>query len=191
MSSEGSITQWISRLRSGEEEAAERLWQAYFARMVQHAGGMLVNAQNRSGDEEDAALSAFKSFCFGARDGRFPHLVDRGNLWPLLVAITSNKCVDIVRHDQRQKRGGSGAIESLEFIDVIDREPTPEFVVQLKDELDRLLVRLDATGDLALRSVALWKLDGMTSAEIAAKLGCVRRTVERKLQLIAEVWEAG
>lgn len=189
MSSEGSITKWISRLRSGEEEAAERLWQAYFARMVQHAGGMLDAAQMRSGDEEDAALSAFKSFCFGARDGRFPQLVDRDNLWPLLVAITSNKCVDIVRHDQRKKRGG-GAIESLEFIDVIDREPTPEFVVQLKDELDRLLVRLDGTGDAALRSVALWKLDGMTTTEIAEKMGCVRRTVERKLQLIAEVWEA-
>lgn len=189
MSSEGSITRWISRLRSGEEEAAEKLWQAYFARMVQHAGGLLNRAQNRSGDEEDAALSAFKSFCFGARDGRFPQLVDRGNLWPLLVAITSHKCVDLMRHDTRKKRGG-GVLEPIEFIDVIDREPTAEFVVQLQDELDRLLTNLDATGDQALRSVALWKLDGMTSTEIAEKLGCVRRTVERKLQLIAEVWEA-
>ena len=39
-------------------------------------------------------------------------------------------------------------------------------------------------------SIALWKLDGMTTSEIAEKMNCVRRTVERKLQLIAEVWEA-
>ncbi len=189
MSSEGSITKWIGQLRSGEEEAAEKLWQAYFARMVQHADRVLGLTPKRSGDEEDAALSAFKSFCLGARDGRFPQLADRGNLWPLLVALTSHKCVDLIRHDGRKKRGGT-ATESLEFLEVIDREPTPEFVAQLKDELDRLLLRLDATGDSALRSVALWKLDGLTTPEIAERLGCVRRTVERKLELIAGVWEA-
>jgi DNA-binding CsgD family transcriptional regulator len=36
----------------------------------------------------------------------------------------------------------------------------------------------------------LWKLEGYTNDEIAAKLGCARRTVERKLRVIRAVWTA-
>jgi hypothetical protein len=39
-----------------------------------------------------------------------------------------------------------------------------------------------------LRSVAVWKMEGYTNAEIADKLGCVPVTVERKLQLIRSLW---
>jgi DNA-directed RNA polymerase specialized sigma24 family protein len=188
MTSDGSITRWIGQLRGGDGDAAEQLWRAYFARMVEHAGRLLNNSPKRSGDEEDAALSAFKSFCLGARAGRFPQLADRDNLWPLLVALTSHKCVDLIRHDTRKKRGGPTGPGTFE--DVVAKEPTPEFVVQLADELDTLLGRLDAAGDPTLRSIALWKLEGLTTPEIAERLGCVRRTVERKLALIARLWEA-
>ena len=47
---------------------------------------------------------------------------------------------------------------------------------------------LACLGDGELRSVALWKLEGLSNDEIAQRLGCVRRSVERKLQLIREVW---
>jgi DNA-directed RNA polymerase specialized sigma24 family protein len=36
--------------------------------------------------------------------------------------------------------------------------------------------------------VALWKMEGYANEEIAAKLGCVPRTVERRLRLIRSVW---
>jgi len=32
-------------------------------------------------------------------------------------------------------------------------------------------------------------MEGYTSAEIAAKLNCTLRTVERKLRLIRQIWE--
>jgi DNA-directed RNA polymerase specialized sigma24 family protein len=35
---------------------------------------------------------------------------------------------------------------------------------------------------------AFWKLEGYTNAEIAARLGCVTQTVERKLRVIRTVW---
>jgi DNA-binding CsgD family transcriptional regulator len=43
-------------------------------------------------------------------------------------------------------------------------------------------------GSETLRSIALWKMEGYTNEEIAAKLGCVRFTVDRKLRAIRAAW---
>jgi hypothetical protein len=42
--------------------------------------------------------------------------------------------------------------------------------------------------DPGLRQIALWKLEGDTNAEIARKLECTLRTVERKLERIRIYW---
>ena len=39
-----------------------------------------------------------------------------------------------------------------------------------------------------LRSIVLWKMENYTAEEIAEKLGCVERTVERKLALVRTIW---
>jgi DNA-directed RNA polymerase specialized sigma24 family protein len=54
------------------------------------------------------------------------------------------------------------------------------------EECSRLLDRL---GDGSLRQVAIWKMEGFTNAEIAAKLGRSEQTVERRLARIRELWE--
>jgi DNA-directed RNA polymerase specialized sigma24 family protein len=64
-------------------------------------------------------------------------------------------------------------------------EPTPELAAQLAEEYHRLLDRL---GDDTLRAVAQWKLEGWTNREIAARLGCVEHTVERKIRSIRWLW---
>jgi DNA-directed RNA polymerase specialized sigma24 family protein len=65
-------------------------------------------------------------------------------------------------------------------------EPTPEFAALVAEECQR---RLDSLGDAELRSVALWKMEGYTNDEIAERLGCVPRTVERKLRVIRGLWD--
>ena len=45
------------------------------------------------------------------------------------------------------------------------------------------------TADQVVEAVALWKMEGYTTEEIAAKLGCAPRSVERKLRLIRGIWE--
>jgi DNA-directed RNA polymerase specialized sigma24 family protein len=65
-------------------------------------------------------------------------------------------------------------------------EPTPEFAAEVADECRRLL---DGLGDPELRSIALWKMEGATDEEIAARLGYVLRTVQRRVQLIRRLWE--
>ena len=188
MSNEGSITRWIHDLRTGDSVAAEQLWCEYFARMVALARQRLA-VTGRTADDEDAALSAFKSFCLGARAGRFPQLRDRDNLWPLLIALTVHKCVDYVRRETRLKRGGTTSPVAVEFETVMSQEPTPEMLAEINERLTLLLEQLDATGDPVLRKVALWRLEGDTAAEIAGRLGCAKRTIERKIQVIEQVWD--
>src|SRR5262245_27831896 len=106
MSEPGSITRWVGLLKGGDAKAVQPLWEVYFRRLVELAEKRLNGVPKRVADEEDVALSAFHSFCRGARGGNFPQLADRHNLWPLLVAITQNKCVDLVRRQTRHKRGG-------------------------------------------------------------------------------------
>jgi len=204
MSIEQSVTQWIDLLKAGDEHAAQHLWERYFAQMVDLAQRKLHGTARVASDEEDVALSAFKSFCLGARDGRFTQLTDRTNLWPLLMAITANKSVDMVRRQNRQKRGGTGkaptgdanepqrakhlALEPAVLNDLISKEPSPEFAAEMAEQFDHLLQKLNETDDADLTRIAMMKMQGQDNKQIAEQLGCVRRTVERKLQLIARLW---
>jgi|SRR6476659_8069816 DNA-directed RNA polymerase specialized sigma24 family protein len=186
----GTITSWIDRLKAGDRAAASPLWETYFRRLVQFARERLRGVSRRVADEEDAALSAFGSFCSAAADGRFPRLADRRSLWPLLAALTRHKCVDLVRRESRRKRGGDcgreGAID-----DLATREPPPDIAAEFADDVHVLLARLAAAGDPDLRTIALARLNGDRPIEIAAQLGCARRSVERKLVMIARIWHAG
>ena len=185
-----SVTQWISALKQGDQSAAQGLWEAYFRRLVGLAHARLRDAPRRIADEEDVALSAFHSFCRGARAGRFPRLDDRNDLWQILVLITVRKAIDLRNYEGRPSRG-RGRVQSLtelpqEGLEAIGGdEPTPELAAQLAEEYQRLMEQL---GDSTLQSVATWKLEGYTDDEIAARLGCVTRTVERKLARIRRMW---
>jgi DNA-directed RNA polymerase specialized sigma24 family protein len=183
MSSAGSVTHWIRELQAGNHKAAQQLWEVYFRRLVALARTKLKNHAWGVADEEDVALSAFDSFCRRAEEGRFPQLLDRDDLWQLLVMITVRKAVDLVEQEGRQKRGGGKARVDIE--EVLSSDPTPEFAAQVADECRYLLGLLE---DSELRSIALWKMEGYTNSEIAEKLGYVTVTIERRLRLIRRMW---
>ncbi len=197
MASTGSVTHWIGRLKAGDPEAAQKLWEAYFQRLVRLARGRLRAAPRRAADEEDVALSAFDSFCRGVEIGRFPRLDDRDDLWQLLVLLTARKASNLVRNERRQRRGGGrvqnasalagDATDGSAFANLIGREPDPSFAAQIAEECRRLLGQL---GDTTLQAIAMWKMEGHTNEEIAVRIGRCVGTVERKLQLIRRTWEA-
>jgi DNA-directed RNA polymerase specialized sigma24 family protein len=192
MTPEGSVTRWVEQLKGGNAEAAQKLWERYFQLLVGLARKKLQGAARRVADEEDVALSAFDTFCRNAERGRFPQLQDRDSLWRLLVALTARKAAHLVRDEGRQKRGGGKTPEPLPqgeeqtgLDQLLSREPTPEFAAQVAEESQRLLQSL---GDPELVSVALWKMEGFTNEEIAARLGYAPRSIKRKLQLIRSLW---
>lgn len=185
MTAPESVTHWVERLKGGDRAAAQKLWEWYAQQLMVLARQKLRGAPRRLADEEDIALSAFDSFCRRAERGQFPQLQDRDNLWALLTVLTARKAVNFIRQETRQKRGGEGPDEALDAERLFSREPSPELAAQMAEECGRLFARLD---DESLQSVALWKMEGYTNDEIAAKLGCVARTVERKLRLIRDLW---
>jgi DNA-directed RNA polymerase specialized sigma24 family protein len=191
MEAPGSVTVWISELKAGNAIAAERIWQGYFERLVHLARARLLGRPRAAADEEDAALSAFDSFCCGVAAGKFPRLLDRDDLWQLLVVITARKAYRLIRDERRHKRGG-GAVQHLSALgedvalgEIIGREPTPDFAAQVAEECQR---RLEQLGEPKLRAIVLAKMEGRTNAEVAALLGVVERTVERRLQLVRNLW---
>jgi DNA-directed RNA polymerase specialized sigma24 family protein len=192
MPSKGSVTRWLGQAQTGDAEAAQHLWQRYFGRLVALARLKLQGSPRGMADEEDVALSAFDSFYRGVEEGRFPRLNDRDNLWSLLVVITARKAGKLKRDQGRQKRGGtreeaaSPREDDLELEEVIGREPSPLFAALVAEECQRLL---DSQADDETRTIALYKMEGYTNEEIAKKLDCAPRTVERKLSLIRGRWE--
>src|SRR5262249_5293964 len=98
----GSVTRWIGRLQANDSTALQHLWERCFSRVVGLARAKLRGAPRRAADEEDVVVSAFDSFWRGAREGRFPRLDDRDNLWRLLATLTSRKAFEQVRDERAQ-----------------------------------------------------------------------------------------
>jgi DNA-directed RNA polymerase specialized sigma24 family protein len=191
------VTRWVHDLAQGDEGAAQRIWERYFDRMVRLARKKLGQDRGRAVDEEDVALSALKSFCRAATEGRFPHLNDRDDLWRLLVIVTVRKAQRELERQHAQKRGGGKVRGESAFLgrgdassgggigQVLGSEPTPEFAVMMAEQCARLLDRLPED---SLRAVALLKLEGYSIIEIARKADCSLRTANRRLARIRELW---
>jgi RNA polymerase sigma factor (sigma-70 family) len=196
----GSISALIAQLQSGDHAAAQPLWERYYPQLIDLARQHLRGTSRRAADEEDVALSAFDSFCRGAQAGRFPQLKDRDGLWALLVLITVRKAADLANYNRRARRGrdrvrGDSALRPIEgetvsegLAQVEADEPGPDLAAQLAEEFRNLLQRL---GSDELRSIAVWKLEGYTNAEIANRLGCAEVTVSRRLRLIRKILAGG
>src|SRR5271155_2547013 len=137
----------------------------------------------------------FKSFCLRQQRGEFD-LAGRDELWKLLVTITLRKARNAAKAQRAEKRdvfreqtlsGGDGKDSAgwvlehqIEFAD-----PSPLEAVVLNEALER---RLQALADPELRKIALWRLDGHLNREIAGRLDCTERSVERKLARIRSLW---
>jgi RNA polymerase sigma factor (sigma-70 family) len=197
MSPTDSVSHWLRLLQDGDAAAAQPLWERYFHRLVGLARAKLQGQPRRAADEEDVALSAFASFCRAAEAGRFPQLADRDDLWRVLFTVTERKILNLIRDERRQKRGGGVVLTEAGLRPPDDsapagldrfagREPTPEFAAQVAEEYHHLLSRLD---DRELQAIAVWKMEGETTPQIAARLGCAVSTVERRLRLIRQIWE--
>ena len=194
---EDSVTLWLDGIKAGDGTDIQRLWDRYFQRLVRLAGAKLPAHCRRSFDEEDVALSAFQSFCDRAGRGQFPQLSDRDDLWRLLATITVRKALDTMRHQtppearRGQRAGRVGPARGWTNGDgdglgeVLGREPTPEVAVRFADDYQRFLAKLE---DPALRSIALRRLEGQTTPEIAAATKVSTKTIERKLRLIRAIW---
>lgn len=197
MSNEESVSEWFMQLKAGEAEAAQKLWERYSQELIRLARKRLNGIPRAALDEEDIALSVFSRICNAAANGRFSDMRTRDDLWWLLMRVTKHKAIDYIRREMADKRGGgrvklardceakecsagSAFFESLESL-----EPTPEFLFALEEEYQ---MRLGKLRDERQRIVARMRIEGYTVSEIASALSIGLRAVERKLQVIRELW---
>jgi RNA polymerase sigma factor (sigma-70 family) len=187
MSSSGSVSAWIIRLKAGEEAALDKLHRRYWPVLVGLARSKLKDTPARFADEEDIAQQAFWAFYQGIKAGRLPRLANRHDFLALLTHIIACEAVNQVEYDTAQKRGGNsrGRLTLEELASIPDGERTPMEQALVCDCYHHYLDRLPR----ALHQVAEPYLAGFTNREIAARLGCVERTVERKIARILARWQ--
>ncbi|QDV47632.1 RNA polymerase sigma factor RpoE [Stieleria neptunia] len=191
MSDDKTVSRWIDQVKDGDSIAAAELWQHYYDRLVRNVRNHLRGQNRGVADEEDVVVSVFESFYRAAEQGRYPEMSDRADLWRLLLKMSARKVIDKRRRERRQRRGGGERTFSLAagsdgedaLIEVIGDEPTPDMVLTMTESVESLLSHL---GDGQLREIAIGKMEGFSNAELATRLSCSERTIERRLHLIRE-----
>lgn len=198
MSSSESVTTWIGQLQAGEETALGKLHARYWPRLVELARQRLHGAPRRFADEEDVAQEALWSFCRRVKDGREFHLASRHDLLALLTHIIACKAVNQIQHELGVQKRGAGKVKGERALEILlsggddhgltfadQGQPTPlELAIQhdcYQHFVNRLPDRLRDFGELYLA--------GLSHKEIADRLGCAKRTVERKVALVLRKWQ--
>jgi RNA polymerase sigma factor (sigma-70 family) len=177
-----SLTLFIRKMQDGRDSAAEVVLEAYFQRLVHLVRKRLQGTPGLDGFEEDVALQSFDSMCRRLRCLERPvNLASRDDFWRLLATRAVSRAIDLIRRHKPGEVPGAHDVENL-----LTRMPTPEEAAEMADECRRLLDMLDEPD---LRQIALWKVEGYTHEEIAERLDCVPRTIERKVSRIRLLWK--
>lgn len=184
--SDDSISLWLGQVKQGyvkqgQERPVAKLLARYFPRLVALASSRLRGQPRLLAYAEDVALSVFHTLCHGAERGRFPDLSNRRSLWQLLAVMTVRKTIDLQRKQNREQPAEPEHLGSIAC-----STPSPAAAAQSRDRVNELLGRLD---EPVLRQIVEWKVAGFANEEIAAKLKCNVRTVERKLGRIRTLWQ--
>jgi len=192
-----SPTYWLPALQKGNEQAAERLWKDYFLKTVRLAKRKMTGLRLRAADEEDVALSAMNSFYHMAQQRDEP-IPDSEELWKLLSTIVRRKVNKERQRQFAEKRQeyrlvGESAVSPVQDDDKQEeanglaqhpsREPSPELAAELAETWERILALPDT------EELVLLKRDGYSNSEIAQKMGCSTRTVQRTIEKIKNEWE--
>lgn len=198
MSDPGSVTSWLVRVDSvNRDDAATLLWNRFAFRLVRVARRQLRNVDQRMYDEEDLALSTLNEFLQRQSKGQFARLSSRKDLWRLLVSISLNKSRNQRRFLSRVCRSGRGQSVGSEMGAgggiFIAREKavgdSPEWIVTMADQCNYLMGLLDKRDHSGrLRQIAMMRLEGWSVNRMAEAIGCTRRTVGIRLELIQAIW---
>jgi RNA polymerase sigma factor (sigma-70 family) len=168
----------LRRFREGSQDAASSLYDRYAHRLRALVHAHSTAALGTRCDADDIVQSVFRRFFQRASEGNY-EVPESDELWNLFLVIALNRLraeetyqraakrdVRLTAHEQR----AGGLLDKLEqsdpaaaYLDVVIQE-----ALEHLPELHREVVKL--------------RIEGYDVAEIAAKLGCGKRTVERALQ---------
>ena len=195
MSDTLSLEKLLDAMQKGDEQAFDTFFKAYYDRLVRFARKKISSFPLRTFDEEDLALSAINSLFNGINENRF-EIQSSVELWKLLVSITKRKLINERQSQLAQKRGGGNVRGDSIWCQTGDdnffheqqdmkQGMPPDACIELLETTDMLFQRLE---DDKSRRIARLLLEGYRIDDIAKELNCVRRTIERKIARIRELW---
>jgi RNA polymerase sigma factor (sigma-70 family) len=182
----GAITQLFASAREGDAQAFQPLWEHFFPRLTGLARKRLSSRPARDQDAEDAAQAALISFWKQIQSGQYVQDLCRGSLWNLLATITVRKVSRQLRKESAQRHGGGRIVHSADLAGDLPMEqllevlPTQELDAQVSELLNGL--------PPDLQEIAMLRLLGHSTEEIAGRLACSQRKVQRKLELVRLRW---
>jgi RNA polymerase sigma-70 factor (ECF subfamily) len=184
MSSDDSFDALMDRLRRGDEQAAQQVFQRFGERLIGLAQSRLNAAMRQKLDPEDVTQSVFRSFFRGQAEGRFD-LDSWDSLWSLLTLITLRKCGHKVKYFRAARRdilreARPAPAEDPSAWKAIAREPTPFEAAVLAETLEQTLRGLNGHQ----RHIVELSLEGYTVPEISASTGRAERSVYRLLEQV-------
>ena len=185
--STGSITEYLTELKSGNLIAVEKLWHRYFARLVAFAKRKSSFAVKTEQDEEDFAIVAFTQFVKGVEKNAFRKLENRGDLWQILAMITSRR----ISNAHRRNKARKDVLTSIlceSFDEITPNEILGDPSMPVLDGLCTNCKDLLSTLKPRHREVAKLRLAGYSNREIAEEVGVSVATVERDLSKIRDSW---
>lgn len=183
----GSVSLMIARARLGDQSAIAGLHSRYWSALVGLARKRINRSPVADRDAEDIAQDAFISVYEALTRGKLPRLNDRHQWLAFLTHLVGCRVVNEFQRHQALKRGGGrvkSGISGLLAAGTIDPANLPDHQALLADCYNYYLKSLPDH----LQRFAEMHLAGLSINEIADELGCVRRTVERKMRLLEGHW---
>jgi RNA polymerase sigma-70 factor (ECF subfamily) len=164
--------------RQGSQSAAARLYERYAHRLRALVHAHSTAALGPRCDAEDIVQSVFRRFFQRAKEGTY-EVPASDELWNLFLVIALNR----LRAEEAYHRAAKRDVR------LTVREPHRGSLLASLEQPDPTAAYLGVVIEEALehlpqlhREVVKLRIEGYEVAEIAEKLGCGKRTVERVLQ---------
>jgi RNA polymerase sigma factor (sigma-70 family) len=177
---EGELRQFLARIRDGDEDAARQLLRRYEAKVRLVVRRQLPRLLRSRFDSHDFVQSVWGSFFRRVKTSP-AELEGTDNLIGFLARAARNKVIDEYRRAssrKQDKRREESMWDGSEPRELADGSDTPIEVAEASEAFSRLrdLVPEDRRAILDL------KAEGLSTVDIAARLGLGERTVRRVIE---------
>ena len=175
----------VNRLRTGDEEAAARVFDHFAERLIARAQAHLHDGLRQKVDPEDVVQSVFRTFFRRHREGQL-EIDSWESMWGILTVITLRKCghctdyFHAARRDIRREVTARPEGDSTCVCKAIARDPTPTETAALVETVEQLMHGLEAHD----ADIVSLHLQGYTISEVCTHVGYSERTVGRTLERI-------
>jgi DNA-directed RNA polymerase specialized sigma24 family protein len=182
----GTIEHLLSRMRSGDREAAATFITRYDARLRRRIRGKLTPAMRRLFDSQDIVSTVGRRLDLYVLSGRL-EAASEGQLWALVLRMANNAVIDksrVFRRLQKVEDEDSPlAQELLKRLREAERESDERIVI----EIERAMGLLDDVIDRQI--LHLW-LAGSRHSEIALDVDIAPTAVRKRWQKIRSTLQA-